>query len=184
MQKIEDDGPIEFGASKMMEEMVSEDQETPKIVELKDGELPKLSESTKPEFSPQSAVNALTDSDDEGGVSKERSSSASYISAETLQESGGRVKQPNMEAPSVEDKFEVTGFTVEMETSPGNITSIRIRDYFDTLDEVMASIEGSRYLMPVKPKGFKVTKITLGAPIVCRNERQLYEYVQGKWRKT
>jgi len=184
MSPIDDDGPIEFGSSGMMAEMADEGKPAPKVVELGKGELPRLSESTKPEFSQDSAVHALAETDDEGGVSRARSSSASYISAETLQESGGRVRQPNMEAPSVEDKFEVTGFTVEVETSPGNITSLRIRDYFDTLEEVMASIEGSRYLMPVKPKGFKVTKITLGAPIVCRNERQLYEYVQGKWRKT
>lgn len=193
----ENEEAIEFGSvSSMMEDMidegsatpllseaVTEDTPAPHIIEVKNGELPPLPKSEKPEFNPEAATHALKDSEEvEGGISTARSASASLSSAGEL---GGRViSQPNMDSASLMDKYEVTGFTVEVSLSPNNMSSIRVRDHFDTLEEVMASVDGSRYLMPIKPKGFKVTKITSGAPIVCFNERQMYEYMDGKWRKT
>jgi hypothetical protein len=193
------DEPIEFGsAGSMMEgiaeekdspilaDVVTEDTPQPHIVEVKEGEIPPLPKSTKPEFNPEAVTHGLKDDEAEGGISTARSASQSLTEAERLEDAGGRViSQPNMDTASMADKYEITGFTVEVSLSKGNMTSIRVRDYFDTLEDAMASVsEHTRYMMPVRPKGFKVTKISSGAPILCFNERELYNYLDGQWRKT
>lgn len=163
---------------------------TDNIVEVPDDELPKLSESKKVPFNPTETQSPLEDGEKEGGVVPAKSTGPTMTQRPPETKSfnqnpdGGQIKPtPDMLADSIEGKFEITGFTVNYEVSNGQMASVQIRDYFNDIDTAFASINGPKYLMPMK-SGYKVATINSGAPIICYNERQIYIYKDGEWKRS
>jgi hypothetical protein len=159
----------------------------PNTITLKEGELPVLKKSDNPGFDPQQVQSPKVDEDNEGGVvaSKTTGPTMSQASNEGRrpEDEGHQIKPaPNMTADSVANKFEMTGFQVQYETGKV-LQSVEIRDYFDDLETAQASVNGSKYLMPM-PNGFKIANITGGMPVLSFDERQMYEYQAGKWKRT
>lgn len=140
-------------------------------------------EESKSEFDPNALQDALKDSELEGGVFKMRTTGSSALDNE--QPKGAEYYKPSRELNSsqAEGKYEVSGFTVQYEPkSGGGLSSVQVRDYFDDIETAKASVSKAGYLIPLK-NGYKIGKITLGCPIICLNERQLFEYVNGQWRR-
>lgn len=170
-----------------MEAMVTEEAPAPStgiIDETKTIEEPTLSQSSKPGFDTASTQPALSDSDDEGGVAKSTSTGGqkNFRGAET---EGTLIKpNPDMTAESKAGTYEMSGFTVSYEPKKGEgTTSVQIRDVFPDMETAMASVNGNKYLMPMPQGGFKIATIIQGAPAIVFEDRQVYEYVNGKWRR-
>lgn len=167
---------------KLEDDLVKSREKQKKVVEIQEGKLPELSPAQNPEFDTTAAADALTDSPVEGGVSPVRSTRAS-VSMSSDMDNGNILKpQPDMNADSIKDKYEITGFTVQYEIKTGTgMISVQIRDYFDDLETAFLSVSGARYLMPMPKGGFKKAVITEGAPVIAFNERQIYIYKDNQW---
>jgi hypothetical protein len=97
---------------------------------------------------------------------------------------GSQLKpEPNADDDSISGKFEVTGFGVTYNSNGGS-HFVNIRDYFNDMETAFASINGSKYLMPLPKGGYTIADITSGAPIICFNERELYNYKNNQWKRT
>ena len=151
-----------------------------KIDESKVREDPSLTESDKPSFNPDTVQSPLVSEKIEGGVVKNRSTGPT-MSEHRISKDGELLKpKPDMNKDSLINKYEVTGFSVEYEVGK-DIHSVVIRDYFDDLDTAFASVNSNKYLMPMPKGGFKIATISDGAPTISYNERQVYNYKDGKW---
>jgi hypothetical protein len=153
----------------------------------KDATLTSTGDLNKVEFNPNQIQNALFDSELEGGVSRTRSTGMTGIGDSVPLKGGdGSVyfPEPERDVSAIKGMYEVGGFTVQYEPKQGEgLISIQIHNYFPDLETAMASVTDNRYMMPMK-QWYKVARISLGSPIICLNERQIYEYIDGKWRRT
>jgi len=153
-----------------------------KIIELEEGELPIIEKSERPGFDPDGKQDARVDNKIEGGVVNPRSTGQMKERINDASQEGSQVKTPDIDVDSIKNKYEVTGFTIEY--SDGDYIKTKdVRDYFDDIETAQASINRDKYLMPTK-SGYKVSTIISGAPIICYNERQNYNYINGKWSRT
>jgi len=144
-----------------------------------------LSPAKSAPFDPTAITNALLDSEDEGGAAPYRSTGLTASGQVTsTDEEGLTIKPtPNMDDSPIEGKYELTGIMVEYEPKIGAAKkSVNIRDFFDTLEQAYLSVNGNKYLMPV-PNGYKVATIMSGRPVICYNDRLVYEYVEGDWKR-
>ena len=160
------------------------------IIEVPEGELPEINKSKKAPFDPNEGQSPLISKEREGGIVASKSTGPTMTQRNPQTKSfnpnpdGGQIKPaPDMSSDSKENKFEVSGFTVEYEVSKDRLTTVQIRDYFLDLETAFASINGLKYLMPM-PSGYKISTINSGAPTICFNERQLYIYKNNKWNRT
>ena len=160
------------------------------IIEVPEGELPELKESKKTQFNPNEVQSPLVSEEKEGGIVPSKSTGPTMTQRDPESKSfnpnpeGGQIKPaPDMDADSLENKFEVTGFTVEYEISKGQMTTVQIRDYFNDIETAFASVNGLKYLMPMPRSGYKVAIINSGAPTLCYNERQMYIYKNDQWKR-
>jgi hypothetical protein len=145
----------------------------------------KLSPAKSVPFDPTAITNALLDSEDEGGAAPYRSTGLTASGQVTsTDEEGLTIKPtPNMDDSPIEGQYEITGFTVEYEPKISAAKrAVSIRDFFETLEQAYLSINGNKYLMPV-PNGYKVATIMSGRPVICYNDRLVYEYVEGDWKR-
>lgn len=156
-----------------------------KVVEVPEGGLPPLSKSTREGFNPQSTQNAKKDAEVEGGITTSRTTGPMKSSGDAAEDGSQLKPAPDMVAESKPGQYEVTGFSASYEPAKGKgLESVQIRDYFDDMETAMASVNGDKYLMPLPGGGYKIATITQGAPTISIEERQLYEYINGKWRRS
>jgi len=141
---------------------------------------PNLTVSDKPAFNPDSVQSPLVSEKIEGGVIKNRSTGPTMSESKSVSNGELLKPKPNMEKDSLINKYEVTGFSVEYEAG-NNTHSVVIRDYFNDLETAFASVNSNKYLMPMPGGGFKIATISDGAPTISYNERQVYNYKDGKW---
>jgi len=135
----------------------------------------------KPSFDGNTIQSALSDSEREGGVILAKTTGP--MRAQDPREDGGVIKETvDIGANAVMGKYEVGGFTVQYESKRDVIRSVRIRDYFDDIETAFASVTGDKYLMPVGA-GYKISTISLGMPSISFNERQVYVYKSGQWKR-
>ena len=136
----------------------------------------------KPPFDGNTIQSALSDSEREGGVILAKTTGP--MRAQDPRDDGEVIKpSSNVTENSVMGKYEVGGFTVQYESKKDVIRSVRIRDYFDDIETALASVNGDKYLMPIG-SGYKISMISLGMPSISYNERQIYVYKAGQWRRT
>jgi len=124
--------------------------------------------------------DARYDSPNEGGIMRNKTSGASAFLEQT--DNGSYRPQTADEAP--DGMYEVTGFSVSYEPSPGaGLVSVRVRDFFPDVKTAFLSVNGSNYMLPVKG-GYIASSIQLGSPIICKQDRQVYEFMNGEWKRT
>ena len=143
-------------------------------------EEPILKPSNKPGFDDTAVQDAKSDHDVEGGLVRPKTTGPMKFSGDAASEGFQITKAPLSD--SAKNMYELSGFHVEIQGLSG-ITTAQINQDFKDLETAKMSINGDRYLMPVKTGGFKACKITRGAPIICFEERQILEYVDEKWRR-
>ncbi len=156
-----------------------------RIIELAPGELPTL-KHVEPKFDAATAQNALDDQEVEGGITPVKTTGP-IKSLSDPSSDGMIIKQrsrSDMESDSMKNKYEVTGFRVEWKRDNGSIEVLDIRDYFNDLETAKASVISGKYIMPLNSGGYTMTRICGGAPIVCFNDRQIFEHVNGDWRRS
>jgi len=137
-----------------------------------------LPESHKPGFDDSEAQDARRDSVNEGGITKPKTTGPMKSNDPALE--GGQTGREPL-ADSTANAYEVSGFHVEVPTSTG-MTSQQITQDFGNLETAKASVNGDMFLLLQKGK-LIACKITRGAPIICFNERQILEHINGGWRK-
>ena len=169
----------------LLEVPLSEDIESPEIendpVVIDSREAPieeLLPESNKPGFDASEVQDARRDDRDEGGVTRNKTTGP-MKSSDPAQEGGLVRKEPL--ADSTANAYEVSGFHVEV-PFPSGMVSQQITQDFADLDTAKASVNGDKFILQMKD-GYKACRITRGAPIICFNERQVLEYINGAWRK-
>ena len=139
-----------------------------------------LPDSDKPGFDDSEAQDARKDSSIEGGVTNPKASGMSMKTSGDPLEEGGQVKVDHL-ADSKSDVYEVSGFHIEIPSGSNTVTQ-QITKNFKSLEAAKACVNNEMYLH-VADGEIVIRKIIRGAPIVCYNERQLLEYIGGKWRK-
>jgi len=162
----------------------SEDEKTdskPNIIELKKGELPAMPKSKNPGFDPSSVQDVRSNNEIEGGIINTKTTEMMKEQVSDPANEGGQII-PDIDIDSVDDKYEIAGFTVEYSINEKTKT-VQVRDYFDDIETAQASINKNKYLMPIKD-GYKVAVIISGVPILCYNERQIYSYINEEWKRT
>lgn len=66
----------------------------------------------------------------------------------------------------------------------GSLVSKDVRDYFDNIDDAMATIlTPTTYVMNTN-RGIKMCKIDAGAPRISVNDRETHIFIQGSWKKS
>lgn len=156
--------------------------DAPKVIDSTEATIDELlPESDKEGFDDTQQQDARYDSEDEGGVTKPKTTGPMKLPGGDAAMEGGQIKQREPLADATENAYELSGFHVEMPAG-GNMVSQQVTQDFADLDTAKACINGTTYLMPIQG-GVKACQITRGAPIICYNERQLLEYVGGQWRK-
>lgn len=135
----------------------------------------------KEEFNPLLTQNALQEGEREGGIMRVRAPGANVVDDTQKLSSSYR---PEAENADNENRFELSGFTVAYEpvAGAGQVTT-QVRNFFDDAGSAKGVVTNGRCMIPVGNK-IVSAKIVLGAPIICKNERQLFEYVDGQWRRT
>jgi len=141
----------------------------------------KLTLSNKPGFDPTDTQDARRDGNQEGGIARNRTTGNQFHSHGKPE---GAQLRPSESTPDYSKMFEVSGFTVSFEKvqGQGNV-NVEIRDHFVDIETAMASVNGEKYLMPIPQTGFKVVEIVSGAPTISYQDRVMYEYINGKWRR-
>lgn len=140
---------------------------------------PVLTESNKPGFDPQAKQDARFDDSKEGGISRPQTTGPHKTDGDASKE-GMQIK-PKVASTDVKNQFEMSGFSVSYEAKKGQgLISLEIRDHFIDLETAQASVNGDRYLMPLEGSGFKVVKITTGAPKISFEEREIYIHLNDK----
>ena len=138
-----------------------------------------------PKFDERETQDARTNSENEGGAVKNKTTGPTMSQSEKnfeISEEGGTLKPPaDMSSDSIMGKFEVTGFDVEYEVNKETHVA-QIRDYFPDVETAFASVNSDKYLMPMK-NGYKIATIRNGAPTISFNERTIYIYKDGKWNR-
>jgi len=150
------------------------------LVDYSEGGGPTLRQSEKPQFNPEVTQDPRRDEEIEGGVKASRTTGPLKSFTEPSAEGSALKQEPDLDADSDPTKYEIGGFTVEYKVDK-NIYSVAIRDYFEDKETAMAAVNGENYLMPMPKGGFKLAKITSGAPILCKDERQLFHYNEDRW---
>ena len=148
--------------------------------------------SDKESFDPNSIADPRRGSDGNGGISSSGSNinkdddsnvrDGELVGNKTtgMDGAGNGVNSNDLNTDSVKRRYEVTGFAVQYKRDDGiSLASIKIRDYYDTIEEAEASVSGFTYTMKNQVK----SKITLGAPTICFDERQIKDYVNDEWRR-
>jgi hypothetical protein len=139
---------------------------------------PILKNSGKPGFNNNEIQDARIDEELEGGIA--RPSTIRFSERDGSQEEGYIMKY-NKQKKEI-DKWEVSGFSVMIEITKGSgYMSKEIINFFDDCETAKASIVGGMYLMPID-KTYKLVRIVKGAPIITYNDRQLFQYIDNKWR--
>lgn len=160
---------------------LSDDQTAPKIIDSTEATVEELlPESNRPGFDDREIQDARNDFDVEGGVTKPQTTGPMKLPSGDVAQEGGQIKHGHL-ADSAQDAYEVSGFHVEVPTGTGMVSQ-QITQNFVDLETAKASINGEMFLRP-QQGGFKACKIIRGAPIICYNERQILEYIDGKWRR-
>ncbi len=158
-----------------------ETQDSPVVIDSTEATVEELlPESKKAGFDDREVQDARLDREDEGGVTKPQTTGPMKLPSGDASQEGGQIKHGHL-ADSSKDSYEVSGFHVEVPTS-GGVVSQQITQNFYDLETAKASINGDRYLRP-EQGGFRACRITRGAPIICYNERQILEYINGRWRR-
>lgn len=138
-------------------------------------------------FDDRVVQNALSNSPVEGGIVKNKTTGPTMTMRSDitpLNKDGETIKpQANMTADSLMGKYEVTGFSVDYHTGK-TTASVQIRDYFSDLETAFASVNNSKYLMPMPGAGYKIATINSGAPRISFNEREIYLYKDNQWVRT
>ena len=162
--------------------MAPENQESP-IDETKTIEKPTLKTSTRPGFDSTSVQDARKDTTEEGGIAHPRTTGPHKTSGDASEE--GSIIRPMDSEPADKNKiFEVSGFKVSYEPSKGEgLISKSVSNHFPDIDTAMASVNGDKYLMPVVGGGFRAVTIIEGAPIISTSDRQVYRYIEEKWKR-
>lgn len=194
---------IEYDPQKTPMEEIADEDEKSNIAELQNEDIPVETEKTKsssidesktiktpilknskkPGFNPNEKQDARIDNKIEGGVARPRTTGPMKSSGDAAEE-GTQLKPTLPEPADLKKQFEMTGFTVSYEPKKGEgLISVQIRDYFPDIESAQVSINGDKYLMPLPDGGFKVVKISSGAPMISWDDRQLYEYINDKWRR-
>lgn len=137
-----------------------------------------LPQSNKKGFNPSEVQDARYDDRVEGGVSKNSTTGPmksfnSSVDGFKLKESHNKVKGSVI----------VSGFTAQYEEN-GNIIPVSGEFPFNDIESALASVNYDSFLMPLDSGGFKVTKIIRGAPNISVGDRQVYENIDGKWRRS
>jgi len=140
-----------------------------------------LPKSNDPGFDASSVQDMRKDATVEGGVTNPtRSTGPMKFNGDAALE-GGIIRREPL-ADSTPGAYELSGFHVEVKSDSG-MSSVQITQDFKELAVAMASINVDKYLMPVQPCGFIPCRITRGAPIICFEERQILEYINGAWKR-
>lgn len=162
-------------------EQAEEGQDQPVVIDSTEATVEELlPESDKPGFDDKEIQDARVDREDEGGVTRPQTTGPMKLPGGDAAQEGGQIKHGHL-ADSAQDAYEVSGFHVEVSSATGMVSQ-QITQNFPDLETAKASVNGEIYLRP-QQGGFKACKIIRGAPIICYNERQILEYINGVWRK-
>lgn len=144
---------------------------------------PATSESDKDGFDSTSTKNAMAPSSDEdGGIMKNVTTGI-----HTTSDEDGKATQPT--AKIEDDKaakggFEIIGFAIQYSIDDGKTHQTEdVHEFCDTKQEALDRFTGVHYMCVRNDKIVKGL-ITKGAPTICHNERQIYEYVNNQWRRS
>lgn len=175
---VSEESPMPTGEMEIEEAKTAEDE--PKVIDSSEATVEELlPPSDNPGFDDSEIQDARLDQEEEGGVTNPQKSTGPMKNSDPALE-GGRIKQDHI-GDSTENAYEISGFHVEVPTGAGMVSQQITMD-FDDLDTAKASVNGELFLMPLQGRT-KACKIIRGAPIICFNERQILEYIGGKWRK-
>jgi len=155
-------------------------EEGPNVIDSTEATVEELlPPSDKPGFDESEVQDARIDRNEEGGVTNPLRSTGPMKNTDPAME-GGLIKQDHL-GDATENAYELSGFHVEVPTGTGAVSQQITMD-FDDLETAKACVNGGTFLMPLQGR-VKACKITRGAPIICFNERQILEYIDGRWRK-
>lgn len=186
MEKEPTEGSIDYNPMSDLVETTEEEhvgahaQDAKKQSNITTDPTPPISDN--PGFDQSAIQDARIDSKIEGGVTNpKRSTGPQKFNGDSSSE-GGIIGKREPLSDSTPGAYELSGFHVEMDTGAGMV-SIQITQDFKDADTAKLAVNGDKYLMPVKGGGFKSCQIIRGAPILCYEERQIAEYIDGKWRR-
>ena len=132
------------------------------------------------DFNPGTVQNALLDSSVEGGVVSNKTTGA--MKTEDYTKDGSQTKETDKVTES--NKYRVFGFAVQFKSknSLDEIVTVtkQISDYFEDLTKAMITVNGSKYLMPLKNGAFDVVDVVSGIPSISFQDQMLYTYTGGK----
>jgi len=140
-----------------------------------------LSQSQKPGFDTEQTQDARSDTPQEGGIARNRTTGNQFHSRGKPE--GEQLKPGGQVQIDRSEMYEVAGFTASYEKVRGQgMVNVEIRDYFLDIETVIASVNGDKYLMPL-PQGYKIVEIVAGAPTISYKDKMIFEYINGKWRR-
>jgi hypothetical protein len=168
--------PVVIDKYEIGKEVVEESEGMVTKTEMKEEELVELKRSHKKGFDPNSTINAVhADGDNEGGVLANRMAVPQDAEGNQFVAPGS-----NTEEIETKDKYEITGFSIQYQPHGSKgIASEEVRDFYDTMDEIIKRVKADSYM---KPDG-NIGRISRGAPVICFNDRQIKEYINEEWRK-
>lgn len=141
-----------------------------------------LPPSNRPGFDDSVIQDAKTDHAIEGGITKPKTTGPMKYNGDAASEGGMIRKTPAVN--TADNAYEVSGFFIETPSPSGvGMISEQVNQNFPDLETAKMSIQGQTYLKPLPSGGFKACRIIRGGPIICLNERQVFEYIDEKWRK-
>lgn len=135
-------------------------------------------------FNPMETQDARLDDDTEGGRYIPTSGGSMRNDSGDASEDGYQVRPGTGFEYEESEVYSMSGFTVRYDLPNGKTEHVRISNQpFIDMESAMASINGSKYLMPVPKIGFKVAAITEGAPEIAYKGVTMYRYIDGKWKR-
>ena len=133
-------------------------------------------------FNPGTIQNALLNNDIEGGIVTNKSTGSMKTENGDSSKDGKQIKETDK---NIEDKkFRVYGFSIQyksINSSQEEITVTEsVSDYYNSTEQAKVSVNGSKYLKPLKSGAFDVVDIISGIPNISFQDQNLYSYKGGK----
>jgi hypothetical protein len=156
-------------------EIIPEENETFVEAAKASGTTPELKISTKPGFDPNTVANVMSRDDGiDGGIMTGKMNNV--VSEGSILKSIG----PNTKEISVKNQCEISGFSIQyIPKGTKSIASREVVDYYDDIDDAKKRFNGDSYFT----QDGVIAKISRGAPIICVEDRQKFEYVNEEWRR-
>ena len=134
-----------------------------------------ISKSIKDEFDPNSTQDALSDTDNEGGIYSYRSTGGVFNS----NNQGGLYQGKTKDVDP--DKVELSGFKVIVNFGNGD-QGINVNAIFNDINIAKASINGNNFIF-FDDGVMRVGRIVSGAPVISNSDREIAKFVNGEWSR-